>query len=431
MKIQVNMSEPKAVYVAPVNEATEKWGVCAIPVMFRLPDGRLMVRVNGGQDTSFAEKFQQSRDFFFVSADEGESWTPAGPEVWDESTWVTVDPLYVPLREGGRVAFRWRAPREIGPEVPEQKKVLVAGDETEWSVYRLGDLPKESYALETVRYDARGRETESVPCRLDVPELLVSVISGSQYRDGKEILIPEYVPQPKLPNPLITAPHVALQLPDGTLLALVVSETEEARRYAWQRVIVLESGDLGRSWQKRGEISQPDPTLLFGYTYENSMTRAADGSLLVVMRTEHCVPKDVEPFTGLMFSRSEDEGRTWSKPVPISDSSVTPHITTLANGLTVLVYGRPGVHALATADGGRSWQGPFPVIGRTLREHLAAGEDYMDAKYWQMETYANTCMEIVSEDTVLLCYNDMRYQTGDGLNHKATLVRKLRFTAEE
>ena len=55
----------------------------------------------------------------------------------------------------------------------------------------------------------------------------------------------------------------------------------------------------------------------------------------------------------------------------------------------------------------------------------------MECKFWDMDTYANTLIEVLSEDTFLICYTDMKYQTGDGLNHRATLVRKITFRKEE
>lgn len=54
-------------------------------------------------------------------------------------------------------------------------------------------------------------------------------------------------------------------------------------------------------------------------------------------------------------------------------------------------------------------------------------DDDRICKYWDQDTYANTSLYAVSEDTVLLQYNDMKYQTGDGLDHRATLVRKITF----
>jgi len=190
------------------------------------------------------------------------------------------------------------------------------------------------------------------------------------------------------------------------------------------------SEDGGHTWKKRSTIGVFDPEMDLGYAYENTMTIAPNGDLLVAMRTERCVPKDIQRRTDTMFSRSTDMGRTWSFPVPLVDSSVTPHLVTLKNGVIVLVYGRPGVHMIYSTDNGYTWSDPVTIIGKTLKEHEALGDDYMDCKYWNMDTYANTFLSVVSDDTVLLCYNDMKYQTGDGLDHRATMAGRITFAAE-
>ena len=135
-------------------------------------------------------------------------------------------------------------------------------------------------------------------------------------------------------------------------------------------------------------------------------------------------------MTGTMFSRSADNGFSWTKPVAITDSSVTPHLITLDNGVIAFVYGRPGVHVRYSTDNGSTWSEPHTVIGKTLEQFTAEGVEYMDCKYWLQDSYCNTFMYPVSEDTVLLCYNDMKYDSGDGLEHRASLVRKIRFEKE-
>lgn len=44
-----------------------------------------------------------------------------------------------------------------------------------------------------------------------------------------------------------------------------------------------------------------------------------------------------------------------------------------------------------------------------------------------MDSYSNTFVEILNDNSLLVVYNDMKYDPGDGKNHKATLVAEIKF----
>ena len=58
-------------------------------------------------------------------------------------------------------------------------------------------------------------------------------------------------------------------------------------------------------------------------------------------------------------------------------------------------------------------------------EELAAGKSYMAAKYFDTCSYSNTFVEKLSDNSVLVLYNNLKYDDGDGLRHKAAFVRKI------
>ena len=118
-------------------------------------------------------------------------------------------------------------------------------------------------------------------------------------------------------------------------------------------------------------------------------------------------------------------GYTWTKPRKVADSSVTPHVVALKDGIVILIYGRPGVHFEISEDNGETWSGSYPIIGKTLAEELADGKSYMDAKYFDACSYSNTFVEKLSESSVLVLYNNVKYDDGDGKHHKAAFVRKI------
>ena len=49
----------------------------------------------------------------------------------------------------------------------------------------------------------------------------------------------------------------------------------------------------------------------------------------------------------------------------------------------------------------------------------------MAAKYFDTCSYSNTFVEKLSDNSVLVLYNNLKYDDGDGLRHKAAFVRKI------
>ena len=428
--MNVILHEPVPVYVAPVNPATQRWGVCAIPWMWRHPDGRLMIMINGNQDTHSPDHRQDVPNLFFASKDNGNTWEPLEQPSSYFPEFTGSEPPYVRLKNGSWINFRLNKNRCPMTDLPPVRKVPSANLEHLCYIYRFGDVPDACIAAEVAVYTPDGVPDRVEPGSIDFPDFALSLIGAAKYTDGKNVMVEEYRPIEELFAPQYHSIQGILELSDGTLAGIMFGQCHSVFDRAYGVIYLVVSEDGGKRWKLRSEIGPYDPELDFGYTYENSLAIAPNGDLLVVMRTEHCVPKEVERMTGVMFARSSDLGHTWTKPTAITDSSVTPHLVTLKNGVLVLVYGRPGVHIRYSTDSGFTWSEPISIIGKTLGEHLAAGDDYMDCKYWNMDTYANTFLYAISNDTVLLLYNDMKYQTGDGLNHKAALVRKITFLRE-
>jgi len=62
--------------------------------------------------------------------------------------------------------------------------------------------------------------------------------------------------------------------------------------------------------------------------------------------------------------------------------------------------------------------------GKTLEEERAGRSDF-DSKYGDSVSYSNFFIEQLSRDSVLVLYNDLKYDEGDGVCHKATFVREI------
>ncbi|MGW2221359.1 exo-alpha-sialidase [Nonomuraea sp. NPDC001684] len=145
---------------------------------------------------------------------------------------------------------------------------------------------------------------------------------------------------------------VPIQLADGTVLVTVYARytatggKNQAELYA--------SADGGRTFARRGVIARPAGEATYN---ETAVEQTADGSLLAVMR------KDGGTYSTLAWSRSTDEGRTWSAVRDLQPSGqsctvrgVAPRLLLMPNGVLVLSAGRPDDWLAISPDGrGDSW----------------------------------------------------------------------------
>lgn len=126
--------------------------------------------------------------------------------------------------------------------------------------------------------------------------------------------------------------------------------------YRWQahfcsRTYVLATTDAGVSWDYRGSIGwRAQMGKHVSGPNEAALTLLADGrTLLAVVR--------VESHTNLWQALSVDGGITWSPPLESNAWSVFPSMRTLANGVTALVSGRPGLGLWLLEDASAAkWQ---------------------------------------------------------------------------
>ena len=72
-----------------------------------------------------------------------------------------------------------------------------------------------------------------------------------------------------------------------------------------------------------------------------------------------------------------------------------------------------------------AFSAPVSIIGKTLTEEMSLGKTYMQAKYSSADSYSNTFVEKISDNSFLILYTDLKYDNGDGSLHKAGLVKKI------
>ncbi|MCH2588010.1 MAG: glycoside hydrolase [Planctomycetales bacterium] len=158
-------------------------------------------------------------------------------------------------------------------------------------------------------------------------------------------------------------------LPGGSLLLSTYGKD------TWtgpEQLGVYRSNDRGKSWQFASRLKGT-----IGALDEPAITRAANGQIVMVAR----------PNGELAFS--DNEGRSWSKPIPTGIKMVAPCLLTLKDGTVVCLYGygsTGGLQIIFSDDHGHTWTAPardrgFPVDGSVyvyaIGTELADGSIYV------------------------------------------------------
>ncbi|MDF1825625.1 MAG: DUF1080 domain-containing protein [Verrucomicrobiales bacterium] len=116
---------------------------------------------------------------------------------------------------------------------------------------------------------------------------------------------------------------------------------------------VLVSSDKGKTWERRGSVTFPNPNW-----HEHMIVEKSDRSLWMLARTGG----------GIMESVSDDSGRTWSDPVEsgIKQPAARFFIRRLESGKLLLIkhgdridthHGRVQLSAWLSGDDGKNWKG--------------------------------------------------------------------------
>lgn len=139
---------------------------------------------------------------------------------------------------------------------------------------------------------------------------------------------------------------------NGDLLSAAYCKEEKDGR---QQVLLIRSKDRGMTWDEYslivGLAESEKPTTWMGDEgpNETAIVRLADDRLYAIFRTGQ------NAMMGQTWS--SDDGKTWTRPVPIGFKGVDPHLRRLRNGVLALTTGRPGpVTLFFSLDGrGEHW----------------------------------------------------------------------------
>ncbi len=243
--------------------------------------------------------------FYRVSPDGGQTWGEERPSPQG----FGVAPMCVGLREGGVLMMN-------GEATPD---------------------PEDEEAARWILFSDDFQHYESGAATVDLPSVaMVSTGEGfyTLFNKGKIV-----------------------QLANGDLLATMYGSLEGDTKH---RTMIVRSTDQGRTWQYYATVAydpnDPNPELPGQYVgaCEPSIALLPNGQLLCVMRMQFkCSP----PFKPLYTSWSNDEGKTWTKPIPTQPhlENVWPTLAVLDNGVVACLYGRPGIHVVFSIDNGHTW----------------------------------------------------------------------------
>lgn len=391
MKSGIDLGKPVVVVLAPAE--VRGWGPYQFPGLERLPDGqiRISIQVEADSALSYGLPCLQA-----VSADEGKTWTVLPKEEPGNGTVICASsPVCLP--NGERIAKKTLLPLKAAevklPATPFGQFVSYG---CTFAYYRMEDLlPQCRDGWWLYRYPAGTGEPTEEKATVCLPGELRYTVQG-------------VMPFPWGPG------HRLLLAPDGVLWGF----GEDCRavdgkfRGKWE-IIILRSTDNGHSFDLWGEIPYaPDPAAdpkaaaRDGFT-EPCVNFMPDGSILCLLRTTDGI--GVGP---MYWSRSSDNGRTWSKPEVFDDLGVWPQMLTLKNGVTVAAYGRPGLYVRATSDpAGLCWDERAPVV--------EPGEYHRD-------TCSYAALLPLADDAALIAYSDFNVPGPDGTPRKAICVRTVR-----
>ena len=422
MSVKITEYEEVLVFSSPVNEQTKKWGVYAIPRLWRETSGSLVVRFNGEMDSGDTDNNKIIPDLFFESFDEGKTWNfvSDGVQRFNLTMFNGITSPYTWLKNSV-ISFRDKEGVSSIENVEHVKEFTHPNGEAILYAYRYGDIPIDCKGFEMVRHTQDTEETVTV--NLDFPEREI-LVNGKGLTDAGYVDVKKTLRQSIYKNPYFSS---VTELNDGTLVAVSCGQNPDITEHYSGVAYLVESTDGGCTWRKRSIIAS-DGALEFGYTgdgHETSLVCTSDGTLVCAMRMEMSIHPDKDTSSSdTMVTYSTDNGYTWCKPFPVSDSSVTPQLVALDDGIVFLAYGRPGVHYIISEDNGKTWSKSRPVIGKTLEECRAEGMSDADSKYFNTWSYSNVFVEKSGNNSVIVLYNNQKYKEDDGLYHKAGFVKK-------
>ncbi len=385
-KAEIILEEPSV--IAQADPSVRRWGPFQFPSIERLSDGRLHCSYHIEADSASA--YGKSRGNA-VSSDEGRTWEPSDVD--------TKEGLLLP--NGDRIMGTSLVPAVPDPaELPPKRICEALLNSGRVSCYDPDEIPARYNGYYLARRKAGSEEWVNERHDFHIP-FSVRIL----YHNMGGIL------------PYQGFSRIRLA-PDGTVFGIIYEFTWHDGN-AQMAAIFVTSDDCGYHWSYRSTIFyKPDFKDRYwatrtGFT-EPDIAFLADGSLICMLRTDDSFHQGPS-----YICYSSDGGYTWTDPVRFDDLGVWPCFLSLANGVTLVGYGRPGLFLRASADpAGKVWTDRTTVVPITVSSEVL--------HLWgEQDTTCSYCdMMALSDDSFYLVYSDFNVPNGDGAPCKTIMGRR-------
>lgn len=432
-EVSIEVGEP-VIIVQGIRPEEKLWGPYQFPRPWRMGN-RILVSVHVSDDeiTSYADPYR-----WFESRDDGKTWREMDASVAD-SVGVLLpcgDRISIPVQnsrilEGWTfTGFEYKTP-DYDFSVPAEEGVFPVPDGARADIF--GNNVVYTYRSERLAPSLRSAfwqlkrispegtiSEETVP--VDWPGLCRVVHAKVGFKDPvlKDIF-----------------PRGDMKVgPDGAVWVTAFSgeghvDPSNGCYSPYYSAELFRSEDDGRHFSQMAHMEYPaDGTPEYPYKSggfsDSDIAFMPDGSILWFMRSNwHKTTGD--EWSPMYWTRSEDNGKTWCKPVIFAPCGTLPRLLSLESGVCLLVYGRPGIFLQATADkSGSKWTAPLEVLSSHDRSSLANVVKTPPAFHDYDGAGGNPGIIATGPDTALLIYSDFYVPDESGVKRKSILCREIR-----
>ncbi len=429
-KVKLTIGEERVI-VRGIRPEEKLWGPYQFPRPYNLGD-RLVVAVHVTNDNikSFGET-----NLWFESRDKGMTWTEIDAAVSAECGLLlrNGDRIYFPMESGRSLSdYKFTPQSQLTPgydfsKQAEEGTIPIPDGMTGWTdgtvikAYNADRLPpslaEKKWLAKRIPAGKSEPVTEMVP--VDWPSLTRVVFTGNNYEN---ILKPIF-------------PRGNLKLgPDGAIWVSAFSgeghiNPRTGKYSPYYSAELFRSDDNGRSFQLRGHMEYDAdgdeyPYQSGGFS-DSDFEFMPDGSIVWFLRSAWYCSTGRE-WAPMYFSRSTDDGYTWSKPQKFSEVGILPRLCNLECGETLLCYARPGIFVCVSEnESGTKWSEPAILMDPGDRSNLANCK--VDTPTFHDWDGACNNPEIVplSFNSAMLFYSDFYYPDEDGVKRKTILCREI------
>lgn len=428
--VKLKLHEPHIIYQGPVCEEAG-WGYYQFPKIYSLPDGRLAASIHVEDD---AQACYGKPKKWFVSDDDGATWKETdssiralcGFETANGDRLFPVEQPVIDLKDYEVPPFRlanYSLPYEsvdtmqksnAKNRLPEGIGVFTGAFGEKYRTYLVDCLPDGMMEKEWkfLRYSAADGSVREENASLDWRYMPThTLLSG----DSLSLMAPNLWGNIKV-------------APDGSLWAahydMFGANPENGAFYVTSTCYFFRSVDGGKSWKLMSYIDyvpdvKEDKLACFrdGYT-EPDLEFMPDGSMIVLMRNAgvfHGAPEWGPSY----MSRSTDGGKTWAKPWRFDDIGVLPQLRRLKCGVTLAVYGRPGIFVRATDDpSGIKWDDRVEIMTAGDRSSLMNVPPERPNFHQWAGSCCNMSAAVMGDGKIVIAYSDFYVPDEKGVKRK-------------